>query len=772
MDGITRITANSGDAESSGIAAYRFSGFRLFASQQRLERGGQPIALTTKSYHLLLYFLKNPGKILSKDEIVSVVWPGQVVTDAALAKQIQRLRTILGDGDREAGLLETHRGLGYRLTCAVVEEPSESEARIDHETTRRSHAYALAAVLLLALTGAGAWILSQESDVAAPRVAVLPVSDGTGSLTEGASEYVKLRLGGAADTAPTLSTDDAPELATQLGALALYPIRENPVVATLLRREDGLFKLWLHVRSVSGAQGTLIEGDAAPEVLEEGLQWIASALETVTLAPGPPTNEYALASYFEGLSALESSCERASGFFRSAIASDPRFAPASLHLADCERVRGDSKAALSRLEGLLALPAEELTVSQRAKAHMIAARTYLEMGDTPAAREQLAAAIAVAEKTEDSPGKLALLSALAIEADLDQDAERAFELHLSRLRVAESEYALPAYLATVHLDLAASANRVGRHETVREHASSAREYAEALGNIELLFQSYRHLIVSFYRSNEIDAAVHLARTAMPVLPQVEANETKGFFLQIAALALNLRGNFEESRDYTQLLRGVAMSTDNPIYSAMAELAVFHRLYLQGDFEAAWRQARGLRAGIEASPGPHAALPQALAYEALGASRGAPIDEAQTLVDQLTAEYADERYVPAMIYRADGHIKARTGNYEGALRSLRRAVSMERADGVHHAADYIEMEIVELQLAQEAAPPWDALDRLEASLGFDYLLFRLKAQAHAMEGNHAAALVALKEAQLRSNELWTSEDQLLLERYQMVVAKSE
>jgi hypothetical protein len=444
-----------------------------------------------------------------------------------------------------------------------------------------------------------------------------------------------------------------------------------------------------------------------------------------------------------------------------------------LRLADCERLQGDSKTALALLDVLFSAPDDEIKATELARAYMISARTQLEMGDIDAAREQLSQAALVAQSSQDPLAKISLLSALAIEADLDQDAARAFELHRSRLQLAEKEYAVPAYLSVAHLDLANSAARVGEHEVVREHAARARAYAEELGNSELLLQAFRFLITSYYRANDIDAAVQLARSAAPMLPGVRANETKAFFLQIAALALNLRGHFEESRAFTAALRDVALLSDNPLYGAMADLVVFHRLYLQQDFESGWQLARSLRAKVEANPTQHAALPQALAYEALAASRGAPIEEAKERVVVLQAKFADAQYVAPAMHRAIGHIKAREGDVDGALASLQRAEAAEREIGVITAADYILMEIAELQLdAGLASEAWDALNRVEAALGFDYQLARLQARAYALEGRDAAALAALKEAQLRSNDLWTSEDQLQLESYQLAVARSD
>ena len=58
---------------------------------------------------------------LSKDEILSLVWPDSIVEEANLAQQVLLLRRALGDaGDYVA----TIPRFGYRFTTDVVEEPS------------------------------------------------------------------------------------------------------------------------------------------------------------------------------------------------------------------------------------------------------------------------------------------------------------------------------------------------------------------------------------------------------------------------------------------------------------------------------------------------------------------------------------------------------------------------------------------------------------------------------------------------------------------------
>src|SRR5262245_26508010 len=97
--------------------AYRFGPFLYDAASHGLLREGLEIPLTHKSRELLLLFLHNPGRLLTREEITEKVWPDVAVTDDAVRFQVAELRKALGDQGDAA--LRTIRGEGYRWEAAV-----------------------------------------------------------------------------------------------------------------------------------------------------------------------------------------------------------------------------------------------------------------------------------------------------------------------------------------------------------------------------------------------------------------------------------------------------------------------------------------------------------------------------------------------------------------------------------------------------------------------------------------------------------------------------
>jgi DNA-binding winged helix-turn-helix (wHTH) protein len=102
------------------VVTYRFGPYRLLPHERRLERDGSPIALTPKAFDLLVALVTHRERALSKDEIMSLVWPGSIVEEANLAQQVLLLRRALADSDDDC--VATIPRFGYRFTSTVVEE--------------------------------------------------------------------------------------------------------------------------------------------------------------------------------------------------------------------------------------------------------------------------------------------------------------------------------------------------------------------------------------------------------------------------------------------------------------------------------------------------------------------------------------------------------------------------------------------------------------------------------------------------------------------------
>ena len=79
-----------------------------------LTKGGEPIELTSVEYKMMEMFMKNPGKVFTKQQLYEYAWGDDFfASDNNIMVAISKLRTKL---DEDASkYIKTMRGLGYRL---------------------------------------------------------------------------------------------------------------------------------------------------------------------------------------------------------------------------------------------------------------------------------------------------------------------------------------------------------------------------------------------------------------------------------------------------------------------------------------------------------------------------------------------------------------------------------------------------------------------------------------------------------------------------------
>ena len=105
--------------------ALHFADFEVDLERGELRVSGTAIALRPKSFALLVYLTRRPGRLLTKDELIEAVWPDVAVTDDSLVQCISELRAALGDGDQR--LIKTVPRRGYLLDAPPVDTPPADE---------------------------------------------------------------------------------------------------------------------------------------------------------------------------------------------------------------------------------------------------------------------------------------------------------------------------------------------------------------------------------------------------------------------------------------------------------------------------------------------------------------------------------------------------------------------------------------------------------------------------------------------------------------------
>jgi Tol biopolymer transport system component/DNA-binding winged helix-turn-helix (wHTH) protein len=148
---------------------FQFDRFEVDPESFRLLRDGIAVSIEPKALELLIFMLRNRGRLLTKQELLEAVWRNSSVTENALAREIALLRRVFGDSIKEPRYIATVPTRGYRFVAELseaAEERSSSERHapavtanplaVSNPQTRRVHSriIVIAVVILLALGGA------------------------------------------------------------------------------------------------------------------------------------------------------------------------------------------------------------------------------------------------------------------------------------------------------------------------------------------------------------------------------------------------------------------------------------------------------------------------------------------------------------------------------------------------------------------------------------------------------------------------------------------
>jgi len=101
---------------------FHFGEFTLEAGERRLTQGRNVIRLSPKAHDVLVLLLHHAGSLVTKDELLSQVWPDTSVEEGILTVHIAALRKAFGDDKRSSGYIETVSRSGYRFVAPVTRE--------------------------------------------------------------------------------------------------------------------------------------------------------------------------------------------------------------------------------------------------------------------------------------------------------------------------------------------------------------------------------------------------------------------------------------------------------------------------------------------------------------------------------------------------------------------------------------------------------------------------------------------------------------------------
>ncbi len=365
------------NASASEPGFYAFGAFRLDPVQRVLLQGETPVPLPGRLFGLLLYLLRNPGRVISREELLGALWRGRHVDDRNLDRAISSLRQVLREAGGPDTLIATVSGTGYSFGCPVAFVPAHPSELAASPVAERTPAGAcdhgpeprrpsLPGPWRLMGAGAiGALVLGLFlSQIAARRQGAAPAPFTPPPHSVAVLAFANTGANPAVDYVASGLTDELIDSLGRLPALhvaartsSLYfsarpaPIQDiarrlgvGAVLEGAVRQEgnqlritaelvDGItgFQIW--TRHYDRPAGDILHlQEAIAEAVTNSLQGALAAPDTAQLTLGGTSDPQAFDAYLRGMNLMnavdEAADRRAIAAFDEAVARDPHFAMA------------------------------------------------------------------------------------------------------------------------------------------------------------------------------------------------------------------------------------------------------------------------------------------------------------------------------------------------------------------------------------------------------------------------------------------------------------
>src|SRR5271163_2647931 len=99
---------------------FQFGEFQVDATARTLRREQETVTLNRRAFDVLLYLVQNPGRVLTRDELLKNVWPDTFVDENSLAQSISALRRALEEKPGDNSYIATLPGRGYQFLLPVT----------------------------------------------------------------------------------------------------------------------------------------------------------------------------------------------------------------------------------------------------------------------------------------------------------------------------------------------------------------------------------------------------------------------------------------------------------------------------------------------------------------------------------------------------------------------------------------------------------------------------------------------------------------------------
>jgi DNA-binding winged helix-turn-helix (wHTH) protein len=130
-------------------ARLRFDAFELDEADATLTCAGEPVALAPKPFAVLCALARTPGRLVTKNALLDLVWGHRFVTDSVLKTAISEVRAALDDDPKQPRYIATVSRRGYRFIAPATDEVRRGGTAIERIPATERHHPAVTALTAL-----------------------------------------------------------------------------------------------------------------------------------------------------------------------------------------------------------------------------------------------------------------------------------------------------------------------------------------------------------------------------------------------------------------------------------------------------------------------------------------------------------------------------------------------------------------------------------------------------------------------------------------------
>jgi len=101
---------------------YKFDQFTLDTESLELKQNGDAVEVEPQVFSLLTCLIENSDRVVSKDELIELVWDGRIVSDGTLNTRINSVRRAVGDDGKTQAVIKTFPRRGFRFVAELNDD--------------------------------------------------------------------------------------------------------------------------------------------------------------------------------------------------------------------------------------------------------------------------------------------------------------------------------------------------------------------------------------------------------------------------------------------------------------------------------------------------------------------------------------------------------------------------------------------------------------------------------------------------------------------------